>query len=387
MAEDVGAARSSGSPGDGVPLHRRPRVRRAVVVLVIVYVAFGLAWSIVDATMTSGWRGLVATVTLGLLAASCCLLALLRRDPDHNALLLAAAVVAAVIVHRLHPYSGAAVLFTVAWISPFRTKLWQTAGIVAAGIAGFVAASVSTGLPGDDVFGMSVGVASSALFAVVVHQLILTWEQTAAATRARSREAVLAERTHLAREVHDILAHSLSAQIVHLEGAQLLLEQRGDHAQALDRVTRAGRLARAGLEETRRALETLRGHDPPLVDHLEHLATDFRTATGARCRVTTAGDPARLAPEARLAVARTAQEALTNVRKHAHGADVTLALRCGDQWCELDVRDTGGASGDLGDAGGGYGLIGMRERAELLGGSLDARVDGTGFRVLLRVPA
>lgn len=387
MARDVAKASTPVSSGESVPLHRRPRVRRAIVVVVVVYLVFGLAGAVVAAAMESGWRGLLSTLTVGSVATSCCLLALGRRDPNHNALLLAIAMVAAVIGHGLHAYSSVGVVFTVAWIGAFRSKLWQTATIAAAGTAGFLVASANVGLPGDEVFGVSVGIVFSALSAVIVRQLIVTWEQTEAATRAQAQEAVLAERTHLAREVHDILAHSLSAQIVHLEGAQLLLERGGDNAQALDRVTRAGRLARAGLEETRRALETLRGHEPPLVDHLKQLAADYQRATGSRCQVITDGDPRELTPEARIAVARTAQEALTNVCKHAYGAEVTLALRCCEQWCELDVHDTGGPAGTLGDAGSGYGLIGMRERAELLGGSLDARSDGNGFRVLLRIPA
>ena len=386
MAGGVAAAASTGPPVQDLPLHRRPRVRRAIVILTVAYLAFGLIWAVVDAARTSGWRGLVPTAALGLVATCCCLLALRRRDPGRNALLLATATVAAVIMHGLQTYSGVGILFTASWIAPFRTTLWQTAAIVGTGVTGFLAVSVTTGLPGDEIFGMAVGMVCSGLFGVVVRQLIATWEQTEATTRAQARTAVLAERTHLAREVHDILAHSLSAQIVHLEGAQLLLERAGDNPQALDRVTRAGQLARAGLDETRRALETLRGHDPPLLEHLEQLAADYRAATGGPCRVVTSGTPAHLAPEARLAVARTAQEALTNVRKHAHGAGVTLALRCREQWCELDVRDTGGRAGELGDAGGGYGLVGMRERAELLGGRLDAGHDGAGFRVLLRVP-
>ena len=84
---------------------------------------------------------------------------------------------------------------------------------------------------------------------------------------------------------------------------------------------------------------------------------------------------------------RTAQEALTNVHKHAPAAQVTLALRCGSDGSELDVRDTGGGPGALAGAGSGYGLVGMRERAELLGGELSAGPCDSGFRVLLRVPA
>ncbi|MFI6454602.1 LuxR C-terminal-related transcriptional regulator [Streptosporangium amethystogenes] len=114
-------------------------------------------------------------------------------------------------------------------------------------------------------------------------------EHGAALAEARAGEAVLAERARLAREVHDILAHSQSAQIVHLEGARLLLE-RGDDPAALDRVERAVRLARTGLEETRRALDALRGEELPLAERLERLAVEFRSVTGAPCAVSVTGN-------------------------------------------------------------------------------------------------
>ena len=81
-----------------------------------------------------------------------------------------------------------------------------------------------------------------------------------------------------------------------------------------------------------------------------------------------------------------AQEALTNVRKHAPGAKVQVRLDYSEHQVTLDVRDSGGSPGELTGTGGGYGLLGMRERAELLGGSLDAGPDEKGFVVTLRVP-
>ncbi|MFC7642505.1 sensor histidine kinase [Streptosporangium lutulentum] len=97
---------------------------------------------------------------------------------------------------------------------------------------------------------------------------------------------------------------------------------------------------------------------------------EFRSATGAPCSISVAGEFDSLEAGARMAVARTAQEALTNVRKHARGAAVSVALRRLGSWCELEVRDTGGTPDRLASSGGGYGLVGMRERAELIGGSL-----------------
>lgn len=208
-----------------------------------------------------------------------------------------------------------------------------------------------------------------------------------ATRRAEAANAVLAERSHIAREIHDILAHSLSAQIVHLEGARLLLARDGDRVQALDRVERARNLARSGLEETRRALATLRGEIPQPKEVIQELAEEFYASTGRPCDVRVTGAPRELPPQAGLAVVRTAQEALTNVRKHAPGARAQVALRYLTGKVELEVTDTGGTEPVEELGGGGYGLVGMRERAELIDGTLVTGPDGKGFRVSLSVPA
>ncbi|MEU4033684.1 sensor histidine kinase [Streptomyces collinus] len=210
-------------------------------------------------------------------------------------------------------------------------------------------------------------------------QRLLAQERAARAAEAES--AALAERTRIAREIHDVLAHSLSAQLVHLEAARLLIERGADREQILERVVAARGMARDGLAETRQALSALRGDLTPLEDFLGELVS---TADGADVTVT--GERKPLSAEASQAVRRVAQEALTNVRKHAHGAQVHLRLDYGEHQVTLDVRDSGGRPGDLTAAGGGYGLLGMRERAELLGGSLDAGPYEEGFVVTLKVP-
>ncbi|MET8162606.1 sensor histidine kinase [Sphaerisporangium sp. NPDC005289] len=246
-------------------------------------------------------------------------------------------------------------------------------------LAGLLLAGL-TGHRWDEWFGLGVSTCLVFLFAYAIR---LRRE----ARSAEAREEVLAERARIAREIHDILAHSLSAQIVHLEGARLLL--RADRPQeALDRVERARELAKTGLEEARRAVSALREDSPPLPAALKVLAEEFRATSGADCTVTVNGAERRLEPETELAVIRTAQEALTNVRRHAPGASATVRLEFGDGSCELEV--TNPPADAPGVQGGGYGLVGMRERAELLGGSLSAgeagEVDGEGFLVRLRLP-
>ncbi|MGW7791447.1 sensor histidine kinase [Streptomyces tricolor] len=210
-------------------------------------------------------------------------------------------------------------------------------------------------------------------------QRLLAQERAARAAEAES--AALAERARIAREIHDVLAHSLSAQLVHLEAARLLIENGGDRDRILERVVAARGMARDGLAETRQALSALRGELTPLEDFLAELVS---TADGAEVTVT--GERRPLSAEASQAVRRVAQEALTNVRKHAQGAKVAVRLAYSEHEVTLDVRDSGGRPGELGGAGGGYGLLGMRERAELLGGSLDAGPDEEGFVVTLKVP-
>ncbi|WP_405915921.1 sensor histidine kinase [Streptomyces sp. NBC_00728] len=210
-------------------------------------------------------------------------------------------------------------------------------------------------------------------------QRLLAQERAARAAEAQS--AALGERARIAREIHDVLAHSLSAQLVHLEAARLLIERGADRETILERVVAARGMAREGLAETRQALAALRGEMSPLEDFLGELVT---TADGAEVMVT--GERQPLPAEASQAVRRVAQEALTNVRKHAPGARVHIRLDYGEHEVTLDVRDSGGKPGELSASGAGYGLLGMRERAELLGGSLDAGPGEEGFVVTLKVP-
>ncbi|MBT2396856.1 sensor histidine kinase [Streptomyces sp. ISL-100] len=210
--------------------------------------------------------------------------------------------------------------------------------------------------------------------------------QERAARTAEAESAALAERARIAREIHDVLAHSLSAQMVHLEAARIQIEQGADRAQILERVAARG-MAREGLAETRQALSALRGEVVAVESFLRELVAPSGGAT-----LEVSGERRPLSAEASQTVRRVAQEALTNVRKHAPGATVRILLVYGEGEVALDVRDSGAAgavghAGELTASGCGYGLLGMRERAELLGGSLEAGPDGKGYAVLLRVPA
>ena len=203
---------------------------------------------------------------------------------------------------------------------------------------------------------------------------------------SEARSAVLAERQRLAREMHDVLAHSLSGLALQLEGARLRAAALAD-PELTDALERAHRLARSGIDEARDAIAMLRDDDLPGPERLPALVAAFEQDTGIAASLAVNGDDRSLDPDARLTLYRTAQEALTNVRKHAHPQRVELRLAYDAAGARLSVEDFGEPTGPANGDGGGYGLTGMRERAELLGGTLDAAPTGSGFRVELWVPA
>ena len=195
---------------------------------------------------------------------------------------------------------------------------------------------------------------------------------------AHAQAAALDERSRVARELHDVLAHSLSALALQLEGTRLLARDRDADPEVIDGLSRAHHLAVSGLSEARQAISALRGDDLPGIDDL---ARGFPGAS-----VTVTGTPRDGSSEARLALYRTAQEALTNVRRHSASDRVEVKLDYGDDGTTLTVEDHGVAAPLL-NGRTGYGLTGMRERAELLGGRLNAGPTDDGFRVELWLPA
>jgi signal transduction histidine kinase len=215
-------------------------------------------------------------------------------------------------------------------------------------------------------------------------------EELEATRDAHAEAAALEERGRLARDMHDVLAHSLSALSLQLEGARLLARDRGTDPAVTAAIERAHRLAADGLDESRRAIAALRGDDLPGPDRLPALAEAFAGSGAAPCTYTVCGEPRELTPEARLAVYRTAQEALTNVTRHARPERVELRLEYGEDGTELLVADHNGhgaAPPPVPGEDAGYGLTGMRERAALLGGRLDAGPTDDGFAVRLWLPA
>jgi|SRR5580692_10455201 signal transduction histidine kinase len=211
------------------------------------------------------------------------------------------------------------------------------------------------------------------------------------------RAARLEESARIAREIHDVLAHALAGLTIQLEATSSLLEGGAERSVVLERLRRAHALAREGLEETRRAVGVLRSEGLAVPEALEALVAEYRfSSSSAAASLELVGVSSRLEGPTALAVVRVAQEALTNVRKHALGASVQVVLEVGTaasgavvlRVCDGGCPRTDGHAGapSLAGSGGGYGLRGMRERAEILGGSLTAGPEGDGWRVELRLP-
>jgi len=199
------------------------------------------------------------------------------------------------------------------------------------------------------------------------------------------RAARLEESTRIAREIHDVLAHSLAGLTLQLEATTALLENGADTETILTRVRRAHELAREGLRETRRAVGALRGDEPSTEEALATLTAAEATS------LTIEGDASRLRGDTGRAVLRVVQESLTNVAKHAPGSEATIAITIGEGEIvvviENRLTEVPVAVGPLAASGGGYGIAGMRERAEALGGTLAAGPTETGWRVELRIPS
>jgi signal transduction histidine kinase len=198
----------------------------------------------------------------------------------------------------------------------------------------------------------------------------------------QTRAAALDERARIAREMHDVLAHSLGALSVQLEVAEALLSEKGDAEGALERVRRSRRLAIEGLDEARRAVAALRSDIPPLPEALASLVDSYRRDHNSTVRLRTEGEPRTVSAPAAVSLLATAREALTNAAKHAPDVPVDVVLDYRPGAVRLHVTNKAEST----KASAGYGLAGMRERIALAGGTLTAGHDVAGWRVIAEVP-
>jgi signal transduction histidine kinase len=208
---------------------------------------------------------------------------------------------------------------------------------------------------------------------------------------AEARRAVAEEQARIARELHDVLAHNVSVMVVQAAAARDVFDASPERArEALATIEGTGRQA---LDELRRLLGAASGDGGPPAPQpglarLDALADQVRAA-GLAVELRVEGEPFPLPSGADLSAYRIVQEALTNTLKHARASKATVLVRYGNGGVELEVRDDGRGPAAPSGAGvtGGRGIIGMRERVALYGGSLDAGpAPGGGFAVTARFP-
>jgi len=296
-------------------------------------------------------------------------------------------------------------------------------GIMAGTVAAFLIAGLASGAPVEAIIGWTAGFVGMWAFGLTRRAYLFraveaeqALEQARRAHAAETQAAALAERARIAREIHDVLAHALAAVSVNLQAAGGLLDALPDKgpevARIVECVERAGALTKEGMAEARRAILALRDDDAALdypgagqsgggqlAARLRALADEHRAAGDAAVEFTVTGTPRPLGADAALTAFRTAQEALTNARKHAPGQPVSLTLSYPSDGMTLLVSNplpaldgtgpagTGPAgTGPLARAGAGYGLTGLRERAALAGGTLAAGPSGSRWEVCLRLP-
>ncbi len=371
--------------GDG-----RPPILRVwgVFALAVIFV------SIFSARPHPGLSGDSAAVTAGLiLLAVGVVLSMPRRElpPGQRLLGLSLVGLASVVLYVSQPHgAGFAALYYVMAIAGLRLET-RPALIVAGGtlVALLVAMAFKDPHPWSTAPGLVFATVPWFLVTRLIRRLADRHDeaQTLVEELRESRAAVaesaaLAERSRVARDMHDVLAHSLSALALQLEGTRLLARDRGADPDVVEGLERAHHLAATGLAEARQAIAALRGDALPGPERLRELADAFPNAA-----LTVTGTPREHSSEQRLALYRTAQEALTNVRRHSAADRVDIRLHYAADGTTLIVQDHGpGAPVALGAAGSGYGLTGMRERAELLGGRLAAGPTEDGFRVELWLP-
>jgi signal transduction histidine kinase len=346
-------------------------------------------------------RPLVATV-----AVACYTVAgvvfLLVGLPDRIVIgLLLTMAVAVTLIHYADPDGPVVGLYLVVAFAPLRLPT-RAAGTVA--VVAVVLFDVGLLADSTDAVVFTLVVTGGAVF-FYFFGLLLVREATQRrradqllvelrdARAAELRSAALAERASVAREMHDVLAHTLSGLAMRLEGLTLAADNQPVDEDFRSRLGGAADLARTGLGEARAVVSVLRERPTAGPDQVPALI-ETHTAAGEACTLHVSGHPGRVSAEVGLAIYRTIQEGLTNARKQASGATSVVNLHWQASRVDLTV-DTGpidsraaGNTADLRDptASGGSGLSGIAERARALGGSVESGFTEHGFRIHLTLP-
>ena len=253
-------------------------------------------------------------------------------------------------------------------------------GILATEVSGLAFGSsygILLGLPAILLSGLLIGRnrAGYRVQAEQATQLLAQREQLQAEQR---RADLLDERARIAREIHDVLAHSLGALGIQIQAARVVLTDHADIGRADEILAAAQRMAAEGLVETRRAVHALRAGTLPLDEELARVSDTHAQRYHVPATFDVGGSPSPLPPDATVALLRIAQESLVNAAKHAAGQSVAVRLDYSDTDVRLTVRNDlppgadAGPPADMSTVNGGYGLTGMHERLRLLNGTLEA---------------
>lgn len=329
-----------------------------------------------------------------LVVAACLVLAVRHRYPVTVLIISTAAVVA---YSALGYVNGAVLLapsialYTVAKTVSVRHSLLLAAGALIALMTATAAGNPFQPTAGG--FYLIPALIAAPLFGGIAVRNRLAY---VASIQARADEAanrrIGEERLRIARELHDVVAHTMATINVQATAASLVLaEQPGAAAEALQTIRLA---SKDGLRELRAILNVLRQADDadptqpaPGLAHLDALIAGAVQA-GLPTTLTQTGPARALPPEVDLAAYRIIQESLTNAIRHAGPATATVTLDYGLEDLRIEVSDTGRGAAPSPGAGTGHGLTGMRERAAAVGGTVQAGPgDGSGFRVVARLPA
>jgi signal transduction histidine kinase len=233
------------------------------------------------------------------------------------------------------------------------------------------------------------GIVTGWSFGFVLGQQFFVVGQLKKAQAGLAERAAADERQRIAREIHDVVAHSLAVTMLHLTGARLAL--RRDPVEAEVALLEAERLGRESLAEIRRTVGLLAPEGTgtaapmPSATDIPQLVREFEGA-GLEVEFELTGDPGTLPPTAGLALYRVVQESLANVVRHAPGAPTSITLRIDSDAVRLRVRNRLVSTVGAPSSDGGEGVRGMQERVTLLGGVLQAGPDESGWSVVVELP-
>jgi signal transduction histidine kinase len=376
------------------PFDERPRGWRSLAFdVALALVATGLELALVA---DAGGRAVVLVAVAGGVLV-------LRRSAPLAVLATTLAAMAAVVALGGEP-TGLTIgigLYTTAAMCERRVSLAALVPIAAIAAALSAATADAEGRQASATFGatvavlLTVGIWGLGAYAQTRRRYTRALKQRAAqAEREReqlARIAVHEERASIARELHDIVAHSVTVMLVGVRGARDVLHTAPAVAdETLARVETSGEQS---LTELRRILALLRSpdhgaepHPQPSLAELDALIGDYRAA-GLPVRLEVTGQPRPLPGGVELSVYRIVQESLTNVLKHTHSTRVTVTLSFRGSRLDVEVVDDAAGQTDQSDATTGHRIVGMRERVVLLGGELETgRRVGGGYRVAAWLP-